>query len=271
MSLLSAQNLSFGFGANNTRPILEDISLRVEPGESVALIGPNGVGKTTLLRLLAGMLTPATGQVLLQNDEPIQGMSRRKIARQLTLVPQARPQVFDFSALELVLMGFHAQTARFALPSTAQKSQALAAMKTLDVADLATRPASALSGGEFQRVLMARTMVSGAGLWLLDEPTANLDLRHQVALLTQVRAHCDAGGAAIGVLHDLALVHRYFTRVLVLHGTRLLADGPTHTTLSDALLSQVFQVDLRGGTVAGQRVWVVEKTTRTPPASPTNT
>lgn len=256
MTLLEAKNISHRFG-DAPRQILRDVSLTIQAGESIALIGPNGVGKTTLMRILAGLLKPTAGRVALQDGEDLQTMSRRHIARQLTVVPQARPQVFDFSALDLVLMGFHARTARFSLPSSAQQEQALAAMAELAVADLAERSASVLSGGELQRVLMARTMASKAPLWLLDEPTSNLDIRHQVALLEQVRAHCARGGAALGVLHDLALAHRYFKRVMILDDGQVRADGPSDTTLNDALLSEVFEVELRSLEIEGRRVWVV--------------
>lgn len=262
MTLLNAQNIDHRFGESSGQgQVLRDVSLTIEAGESVALIGPNGVGKTTLMRILAGLLKPTSGRVELRDGKELQNlqkMSRRQVARQLTVVPQARPQVFDFSALDLVLMGFHARTARFSLPSTAHQKQALLAMSELGVADLAERPASVLSGGELQRVLMARTMASEAPLWLLDEPTSNLDIRHQVALLEQVSAHCARNGAALGVLHDLALAHRYFERVIVLDDGQIRADGPAETTLNDALLSEVFQVDLVGGDIAGRRVWVVK-------------
>src|SRR5699024_1745275 len=99
----------------------------------------------------------------------------------------------------------------------------------------------------------ARAMTSDATLWLLDEPTSNLDLRHQVALLEQVSAHCARGGAALGVLHDLALAHRYFDRVIVLDAGQIRADGPTDSTLTDELLSQVFEVGLRSGRIASRR------------------
>ncbi len=254
MTILEAHGIGHAFGATR---VLDDIAMCVGAGDAIALVGPNGVGKTTLMRILAGLLAPDTGRVEL-GGQRLGALDRRQIARRVSVVPQARPQVFEFSALEVVLMGFHARSARFSLPSSAQKDAALAAMERLEIAHLAERPASVLSGGELQRVLMARTLVTDTDLWLLDEPTANLDLRHQVALLERVAEHCAAGGAAVAVLHDLALAHRYFGRAIVLADGRVAAAGPVETTLTDDLLSQVFDVDLRGGQVAGRRVWVVE-------------
>jgi iron complex transport system ATP-binding protein len=254
MTTLQAHNLAKSFGPTT---VLQDVALTIAPGDSVALIGPNGVGKTTLMRILAGLLEPTAGRVELDGGD-LHQIDRRHIAKKVSVVPQARPQVFEFSALEVVLMGFHARSGRFSLPSTHQKDRAIEAMDRLEIAHLAARPASVLSGGELQRVLMARTMVTDTDLWLLDEPTASLDLRHQVALLDRVAEHCEDGGSAVAVLHDLALVDRYFERVVVLDDGRVAADGPTATTLTEALLSEVFEVGLRGGEVAGRRVWVVE-------------
>lgn len=254
MTSLCARHIDHRFGDT---PVLDDVTFEVDAGESIALVGPNGVGKTTLLRILAGLLEPTDGDVLV-GETPLADIDRRALARKISVVAQARPRVFEFSALEVVLMGFHARTGRFSLPSEAQKERALDAMDRLEIADLADRPASVLSGGELQRVLMARTMVTDTDLWLLDEPTASLDLRHQVALLDRVREHCEAGGTAIAVLHDLALAHRYFGRALLLDEGRLVADGPTDETLTDELLSRVFDVSLRGGFVSDRKVWVVE-------------
>lgn len=249
---LVCEGISHGFGA---RQILKDVSFGVEPGQSLAIVGPNGAGKTTLLRILAGLLTPQSGRVLLGKDA-LDSMKRREVARRISVVPQARPQVFDYSALELVLMGFHARTARFSLPSQSAQQQALAVMERLEVAHLAHQPASVLSGGELQRTLMARTMVSEAGVWLLDEPTASLDLRHQLTLLEEVQGHCVRGGSAVAILHDLGLVHRYFDRVAVLSGSRLVTVGAPDEVLTEACVGEVFGVSLRRGEVAGRVVWV---------------
>lgn len=253
MTTLQAKNISHRFGPTT---VLEEVSMVIEPGDCVALIGPNGSGKTTLVRILAGLLEPSRGAVCI-DDLALAQMARREVARKVSVVPQARPQIFEFSALEVVLMGFHARSGRFSLPSQTQQKRALEVMERLEIADLADRAASVLSGGELQRVLMARTMVADSDLWLLDEPTASLDLRHQIALLEQVADHCARGGSAIAVLHDLALAHRYFDRVIVLADRTVVADGPCDQTLTDTLLSEVFDVHLSGGEVAGRRVWVV--------------
>lgn len=237
--------------------VLDDVSLQVEAGDSVAVVGPNGAGKTTLMRVAAGLLEPDAGRVHL-SGEPRGAMSRREAARRVAYLRQAAPQVFDFSALELVLMGFHARTGRFSLPSEDQRDRALQAMGELEIRHLADRSASVLSGGELQRVLMARTLVSGAEVWLLDEPTSHLDVRHQMALLRQVGAHVDEGGAALAVFHDLSLVHRIFDRVAVMAEGRIVACGPTGETLSEELLEEVFGVGLLHGEVDGRPVWVVE-------------
>lgn len=237
--------------------VLLDVSLTLQSGESVAVVGPNAAGKTTLIRVASGLLTPDRGEVVLEG-ESLESLDRSEIARRLSLLRQASPQVFDFSALELVLMGFHARTERFSLPSKDQHRRALEAMEDLEIDDLADRPASVLSGGELQRTLMARTMVSATDLWLLDEPTSHLDVRHQVALLEQVQRHVEAGGTALAVLHDLSAVHRFFDRVLILDDGEPAGLGPTDETLTESRLSEVFDVPLVRGEVEGQSVWVVD-------------
>lgn len=237
------------------RPVLRDVSIRVTTGTAVALVGPNGAGKTTLIRIAAGLLTPDDGSVTL-GGEPLDELSRREVARRISLLRQAPPQTFGFSALEVVLMGFHAQTGRFSLPSDAQRQRALDAMGRLEIAHLADRPAPVLSGGELQRVLMARTMVADTPLWLLDEPTSHLDVRHRLTLLEQVDRHRHGEGAVLAALHDLGTVHRYFDRVVVLDEGRVVAAGSVDETLDERLLSEVFDVELRRGRVEGETVWL---------------
>ncbi len=251
---LSCEGISHRFGK---RVILDGISLGVEPGQSLAIVGPNGAGKTTLMRILAGLERADSGAVFL-GKEALGGLKRREIARRISVVPQARPQVFDYSALELVLMGFHARTARFSLPSMSSQRAALVVMERLEVAHLADQASSALSGGELQRTLMARTVVSEAGVWLLDEPTASLDLRHQLGLLEEVRGHCGRGGSAVAILHDLGLVHRYFDKVAVLSGSRLVAFGAPDDVLTEGVVSGEFGVGMRRGDLRGRVVWVAD-------------
>ncbi len=235
--------------------VVGGVSLAVEGGTATAIIGPNGAGKTTLIRIAAGLLEPTDGRIVLAG-EPMETWSRREIARRVSVLRQAPPQVFDFTALELVLMGFHARTGRFSLPSEQERERALEAMESLEIGHLADRPATALSGGELQRALMARTVVSDTDLWLLDEPTAHLDPRHRIALLERVRMHVDQGGGALCALHDLSLVHRFFDEVVVIGAGEMRARGPVDQTMEAGLLSEVFGVEMQCGEVSGQTVWM---------------
>jgi len=237
--------------------VLDSVDLALTRGTVTAVVGPNAAGKTTLVRVAAGLLEADGGRVDLLGD-PIRTLSRRQIAQRLSLIRQAPPQAFDYSALELVLMGFHARSGRFSMPSKRQRERARQAMATLEIEDLADRPASVLSGGELQRALMARTMVAETPVWLLDEPTAHLDVRHQVDLMEQVRAHVEReGGTALAVLHDLTLAQRYCERAAVLSEGKMVACGPTEETLTEERLSEVFGVSLVHGEVDGSPVWAV--------------
>lgn len=250
---LEARGLTHRYGSDE---VLGGVDLTLTPGECVAMIGPNGAGKTTLLRCLAGTLEPSEGAAML-DGVGLHDMRSNDIARRVSVVPQAHPPVFGFTVLEFVLMGFHAQMGRFALESHGQRQRALEALATMGVEPFASRSLTTLSGGEAQRVVMARTLVSGATYWLLDEPTANLDLSHQVSLLDTVRRHCDDGGAALAILHDLNLVERTFDRVVILSEGRVVADDSPRAALNPELLRDVFNVELRPTNVDGRVVWSV--------------
>lgn len=251
--LLHAAQIEISFGS---RKVLDGVALSIAPGEAIALIGPNGAGKSTLMKILSGLIKPDAGQIRLQGD-PLQNLPRREIARRIAMVPQGAPQVFDYGLLDFVLMGYYARSSRFALPSSAEIEGAKNALQTLGLSTLAGHAVSSLSGGELQRALMARALVSKSPLWLLDEPTASLDMRHQIALLEVMKKQVRAGGAAIAILHDLSLVHRFFHRVIVLKDGVFIADGPPEKALQPDLVSTAFGVSMKRGLVAGKNVWVV--------------
>lgn len=250
--MLQARAVSHSYGAKS---VLADVDVSLKPGECVALIGPNGAGKTTLLRILCGILEPLSGRVEIDGAS-LASQSRRQIARRISVVPQSRPPAFAFSAMEFVLMGFHARAGRFSLDGNQQRDAATDALERLGVGEFAHRSMTALSGGEAQRVVMARTIVSGADHWLLDEPTASLDMAHQLALLKVVRQHCNEGGAALAILHDVNLVERWFDRVLVLADGQLIGGGPPGEVLTPATLQAAFGLPMRRIEQGGGAAWI---------------
>jgi iron complex transport system ATP-binding protein len=232
-ALLEAEELSFAYGA---RPILAGVSLAIAPGELVGVIGPNGCGKTTLVRLLAGVLAPAAGRVRL-DGRPLAAWRRHEVARRLAVMPQDAPVEFPFTVLEVVLMGRAAHLAGFGFPRAADVALARSVLARLDVADLEGRPLDHLSGGERQRALLARALVQEPGVLLLDEPTTHLDLRHQAGIYDVVRDLARTRGVAVlSVLHDLNLAAMYCDRLFLLDRGRVAREGaPAHVLEAEAL------------------------------------
>ncbi len=253
MTHIEATDIVHRFGDNT---VLDGISLSVRPGEAVGIVGPNGAGKTTLLKVLAGLLRPDAGAVSLDGDD-LQQLTRRQIAARIAVVPQATPQVFDYTVLEFVLMGRYTRSSRF-VPGDDDIAAGRAALEQLQLTALSHRSVSRISGGELQRALIARAAVSAAPMWLLDEPTASLDVCHRATVLERMRQHVHNGGAALAVLHDLELVHRYFDRVLPLCDARLLADGSPDQVLTESLVSRMYGVAMRRGTIGDHVVWVAD-------------
>ena len=224
------------------RAILRDVSLAVEPGERVALIGPNGAGKSTLLRVVAGTLRATAGRAEL-GGEPVATMARGEVARRLAVVPQQTVLPFSMRVEEVVALGRlpHEDPLRGARP--ADRAAVAAAIDRVGLGHLLGRDARELSQGERQLVLLALAVAQEAPTLLLDEPTAHLDLRHQVEAMELMRDLNERDGTTlIAVLHDLALAAHFFPRLVLLDHGRLVADGTPAEVLTDARIREVFGV-----------------------------
>jgi iron complex transport system ATP-binding protein len=256
------------------RGILRDISLQVAPGELVGLVGPNGSGKSTLLRALAA-LVPATGRVWLAGAD-LRELDTRGVARRAARVAQSSAIDPDLrlSVADVVLAGRAPHLGRWQWESHRDRAIADRALRATSSAYLASRLAAELSGGEQQRVLLARALAQEPCLLLLDEPTANLDLGHQLRVLRLVRSLVEASGprpAAIAAIHDLELAARFCDRLLLLDAGCLCAAGPAADVLTTASLERVYGVRAiveSNPHVAGLRVTVLDVCDERPPGTP---
>jgi iron complex transport system ATP-binding protein len=226
------------------RRVLRGASLRADAGEVVGLVGPNGAGKTTLLRACTGAVTPESGTVRLSGDDAA-GLSARETARLAASVPQDPSLDFDFPVREAVAMGRTAHVPRFGRRGSADRAAVERAMARAAVSELADRSVTAISGGERARVLLARALAQEAPLLLLDEPTANLDVNHQVRTLSLVRDLTDEGRAVVAAIHDLDLAARFCDRLVLLADGRIRAAGRPEAVLTPAALADAFGVNAR--------------------------
>jgi iron complex transport system ATP-binding protein len=258
--LLSAADLVFGYPAGRRRRgdlaragrVIEGVSLDVSAREVVGILGPNGSGKTTLLRLLSGSVRPEAGTVRLSGAD-LFALPRRALARQIAVVPQETSLAFDYTVLEIVLMGRYPHLGAFEVEGPADLAAAMAALGATGTAALADRAFPTLSGGEKQRVVIASALAqldageaeagAGARLLLLDEPTASLDLRYQFEIGAVLRRLHDASGMTIVLsTHDLRFAAALCTRVVLLSSGRILAEGAPRDVLTPALVGQLFGV-----------------------------
>ncbi|HEY3366333.1 MAG TPA: ABC transporter ATP-binding protein [Symbiobacteriaceae bacterium] len=237
-SPLRGDRVSFAAGG---RLLVDGLSLTLAPGRLVGLVGPNGAGKSTALRLLNGLLPAAAGAVYLDGAD-IARLEPEQVARWVARVPQTPPLDLDFAVLDVVLMGRYVLDAGWQ-DTSAGRATALAALAQTGAAPLADRLYSTLSGGERQRVIIARALAQEPQVLLLDEPTASLDLRHQLEVLEAVRRlTVERQLAAVTAIHDLALAARYCDELLLLHEGRAVAAGAPADVLTPATLRSVFGV-----------------------------
>jgi len=242
MTLLDARDLRYRHSAGAPEAVA-GVSLRLAQGEVVGVIGPNAAGKSTLARLCCGLLTPQQGSVSLQG-EPLSKLSRRERARRVAFLPQHPPHDLSFTAHEVALMGRAPHLGLWSLEGPRDLDRARAALREVDALDLGDRPISQLSGGERQRVFLARAFAQEAALLILDEPTAALDLAHQVLLVNALRRRAREGGGALLILHDLALAGAACDRLVLLDRGRVVAEGTAGDVLRPEVLSPVYGTDV---------------------------
>ena len=235
---IDAQAILFSVEAKR---LLDRVDLRAERGQFVGLIGPNGAGKSTLLRAIANVLSYQEGTVSLQGVD-LQSLSARKVAELLALVPQIAPYTQGFTTFELVLMGRYPRLGRFQVEGRADDRIASDAMQLTETGQFASRMLETLSGGERQRVFLARALAQQPRVLLLDEPTSNLDILHQLKILTLVRELVDDGLTAIAAIHDLNLAARYCDRLVLLTNGSVLTDGSPQEVLSPETVESAFGV-----------------------------
>ena len=234
-----AEGLGYAYpGA--ARGAVEGVDVAVPEGEFRAVIGPNGSGKSTLARLLLGTLAPNAGRALFRGRDA-RAVPRRELARQVGVVPQAETHAFPMTVAEVVTMGRYPHLGAWSAPGAADRRAVADAMERCDVLDLASRPTASLSGGERQRVLIARALAQQPRALVLDEPTASLDVRHEMGIFELLRVLCAEGVTVLLVTHNLNLAARYADRLLMLDRGRTAAAGTADVVLDARIVREVYR------------------------------
>jgi iron complex transport system ATP-binding protein len=237
--MLEIENICVNYGRHSA---LDDVSLKVHPGEIVALIGPNGAGKTTLIRAVSGVQSMKSGIVRILGQDLLT-IPVRERARLLAVVPQARNLPPAFTVYESTLMGRTPYLGWLGQAGTADRERALHALESTQLQELSSRRVGELSGGEQQRVLLARALAQETPVLLLDEPTTHLDLQHQSRLLNLVRSLASERQLSVLMaLHDLNLAGLYADRVALLVNGHLQACGTPHEVLTEKTLAEVYRI-----------------------------
>ncbi|BAT59786.1 putative ABC transporter ATP-binding protein [Variibacter gotjawalensis] len=233
---LAAEKLSFGYSA---RVVGRDVTLSIESGQVLALLGPNGGGKTTLLKTMLGLLPPKSGSVSLDGT-PLDTISIGERARSIAYVPQVHHAAFAFTAMQVVMMGRTAHGGLFARPTNHDRDVAAAMLERLGIAHLADHPTNMISGGERQLVLIARALAQEPRYVVLDEPTASLDFGNQGKVMRQIRLLAESGLGVLFTTHDPNQALRHADKVALLRDGHVTAMGDVSAVLSGETLEQLY-------------------------------
>lgn len=237
MSILQIDHIHFTY---NSSPVIRDISFTLDKGDLLGLIGPNGSGKTTLLRLIDGILHPAQGTIRILGT-PVGKIKRIDLAKMVAVVPQVSPMIFPFTVQEVVLMGRTPHLGKWRFEGKRDYEIIEQAMAKTDTLALAGRNMNRLSGGETHRVLIARALAQEPQILLLDEPTAFLDIRHQVDFLNLIQAlNEEQGLTVIAVTHDINLASLYCKRIALLKEGKIQAIGRPEEVVTEEQIQAVY-------------------------------
>ena len=237
---LEAKHLDFGYSGHR---VGSDVSLSLEAGEVLCLLGPNGSGKTTLFKTLLGLL-PAQGGAVALDGADLTGQARDEVARLVSYVPQAHAAFFPFTVREVVLMGRTAHLGVFSSPSKRDREIAQAAIERMHLAPLADSVYTRISGGERQLALVARALAQEARVVVMDEPTANLDFGNQVRVLRHIQLLAQSGIGVLLSTHDPDQAFLCADRVAMLHEGRLARHGTPDEVITAESLKQIYGVDV---------------------------
>jgi iron complex transport system ATP-binding protein len=239
-SLFSIHDGWFGY---QQTPVLENINLSLSKGKFYGLIGPNGSGKSTLLDLLTATIKPDQGTVAFKG-RPMASYRRPELARMLALVPQDFTLGFDYTVFDVVLMGRHPHIPRFSSPSGKDLDLVEEALAIMDITTLRDRVVTHLSGGEKQRVVVARALAQDTEVLVLDEATSNLDIRHTIEIMRVIyRRVAKKAVTVVAAIHDLNLAAAFCDELIVLQDGKVVASGPVNEILTDRLIREVFSVE----------------------------
>lgn len=239
--MITLRSVSCGYARGNSgQPVLSGVNLTIKAGEMIGLLGPNGSGKTTLLLTLSGVLPPLAGTMHV-NEKDISTIHPAERARQLASVPQRMGEQPDLDAFSLVLMGRYPYISFLGGYTARDRDIAFAAMRETSTDHLAHRPAQTLSGGEFQRVLIARALAQQTECLLLDEATSGLDIARKVEVFDLLHARHRQGATVISAIHDLNLAALYCERLIFLKDGLIALDGPVQDVFTEASLSDIYE------------------------------
>jgi iron complex transport system ATP-binding protein len=223
--------------------ILEDICFSAKEGRLLGIIGPNGSGKTTLLKVISSIIKPEIGTVILDNFDIVR-MKKRDIAKKMAVVPQESSTSFSFTAIEVVLMGRTPHLKRFETEDSKDFEIARRCMRMTDCLNLAERPIDELSGGELQKVIIARALAQEPKILLMDEPTSHLDIKNQIEILDLMKKLADDGLTVISVLHDINMAARYCDELILLKDGKIVSAGITEDVLTTKNIKNVFGISV---------------------------
>lgn len=249
---LSARNISFSYGNNQ---VLKDISFEINKGEFWAVIGPNGVGKSTLFRCILGLLQPAKGGVSIDGRD-INTMSRKVLAQRIAYIPQIHRPVFGYSVRDTVLMGTTRYLSAFEQPKAAQLEKADSVLRMLEMEDIAEKNYATLSGGQQQMVLIARALAQDAEILVMDEPTSALDYGNQMKILALLRTLAQRGYSVVVSTHNPQHALDFSEKVLALAPDKSSVQGRAEEVIDKELMLRLYNMDVEFVAAEGRKVLV---------------